>query len=168
MNAVEKVLIAITTGESATSLCLRNVTLRTVSLNSTSKSQTSAAPVLFTPSTRIVGFSGCLVQRIASEEKKMSYLMCHYYHRQRRRYSLKNERRLLWKLAKFTRSLQIGENPENGQNPTSDTPVRCIHIHGNDIHDICEFENCLVYWALLNIYWSNCEFLSLIYKKSVR
>ena len=70
MNAVEKVRIAITTGESATSLCLRNVTLRTVSLNSTSKSQTSAAPVLFTPSTRIVGFSGCLVQRIASEEKK--------------------------------------------------------------------------------------------------
>ena len=67
----------ITTGESATSLCLRNMTLSTVSLISTSKSQTSAAPVLFTPSTRIVGFSGCFVQRIASEEKKMSYLMCH-------------------------------------------------------------------------------------------
>ena len=163
MNAVEKVRIAITTGESATSLCLRNVTLWTVSLNSTSKSQTSAAPVLFTPSTRIVGFSGCLVQRIASEEKKkMSYLMCHYYHRIWRRYSLKNERRLLWKLAKLTRSLQRGENPKNDQYPTSDTPVSCIHIHWNNIHDICEFENCLVYWALLYIYISNCEFLSLI------
>ena len=72
MNAVDAVLVAISTGggKSATFLCLRNLTRRTVSLNSTSNSQTSATLVLFTPSIRIVGFSGRLVQRIASEGKK--------------------------------------------------------------------------------------------------
>ena len=62
-------LVAIITGESATTLCLSNVTLRMDSDSSETKSQTSfcLSRVLFTPSTRIVGFSGCLSHLIASK-----------------------------------------------------------------------------------------------------
>ena len=62
-------LTAISSVGSASSLRLWNVTLSITSDGSLTKVQTSfrLSPVLFTPSTKIVGFSGCLSHLIASK-----------------------------------------------------------------------------------------------------